>query len=175
MPNSLTHRMEPNPTPTTERPTSHTTQLYDRYVELSSGEQAELRRGTTAAPFWQLLRTIGKHNAHKDDLRNWLLLIQCIAIAGHSKKPSLGNALKQAGYSEARLKRLLEADDDLLPGILRRTARQLKSSGHTGDWNIIRRILFDYKGEGDDARLQLAQDYFTYTPDDETSDADTSN
>lgn len=167
--------MEPNPTPTTKTPTSHTTQLYNRYVELSPGEQAELRRGTIGAPFWRLLHIIGKHNAHKDDLRKWRLIIQCIAIAGHSKETPLGHTLDRAGYSEARLKRLLEADDDLLPGILRRTARQLKSSGHAGNWNIIRRILFDYKGDGDDARLELAQQYFTHTSDDETSYNDTSN
>lgn len=154
---------------------SLTTRLYNEYVHLSNGEQAELRRGTIGGPFWRLLGSIGKQDAHVNDVQKWQLLVRCLAIAGHNSKKPLGNALKQAGYSEARMKRLLESDADALPGMLRRTARQLKSAGHTGDWNIIRRILFDYKGDADKARIKLAQDYFTHSPDENTPSADSSN
>lgn len=160
--------MKTNTTEKTETP-SHTTLLHERYLELSSGEQAELRRGTIGAPFWRLLGAIGKQDARVQDVRKWQLLVQCLAIAGHSDKRELGKALQKAGYSEARMKRLLEADADLLPGILRRTARQLNSTGEKGNWNIVRRILFDYDGDAEEARLKLAQQYFTHTPDDGTS------
>lgn len=135
--------------------------LWQTYEDLSPGEQAELRRGLPSEPFWHLLSRIGKEDAHKDDLRTWRLLIQCIAIAGYSST-AFGVALKKAGYSSARLKRLLEADEDQLPTLLRRTAKQLKSADQKANWNTIRRLLFDYKGEAEEMRLQIAQEYYTY-------------
>jgi len=136
--------------------------LYEVYTNMSSGEQAELRRGTPGEPFWRLLSSIGKADVHTDDLPKWQLIIQCIAISGYSNT-RFGKALKQAGYSQARLKRLLEADDDMLDGILRRTARQLKSANQKANWNDIRRLLFDYKGEdAERMRLRIAQDYYTH-------------
>ena len=144
------------------------------YDDLSRGEQAEVRRGLPSEPFWRMLACIGKEEAPLDDLPTWRLLIQCVAIAGYSKKPAFGVALMRANYSEARLKRLLEADADQLPGILRRTAKQLKSAKQTGNWNTIRRLLFDYEGEAERVRMQIAQEYYTYTDDtsNETSDSD---
>lgn len=109
-----------------------------------------------------MLGYIGKEDTHLDDLPKWRLLIQCVAIAGYSSTP-FGVALKRADYSEARLKRLLEADTSQLPGILRRTAKQLRSADQTGNWNTIRRLLFDYNGEAEQVRLQIAQEYYTYT------------
>lgn len=139
---------------------------------MSPGDQAEVRRGLPSEPFWRMLGSIGKADAHLDDLPTWRLLIQCVAIAGYSSTP-FGVALKRAKYSEARLKRLLEADADQLPGILRRTAKQLKSADQTGNWNTIRRLLFDYKGEAERIRLKIAQEYYTYTDSsNETSDSD---
>jgi len=147
--------------------------LWQIYDDMSPGEQAEVRRGLPSEPFWRMLGYIRKEDAHLDDLPRWRLLIQCVAIAGYSKKPAFGVALKRAKYSEARLKRLLEADADQLPGLLRRTAKQLKSADETGNWNTIRRLLFDYKGEAERMRLKIAQDYYTYTDaSNETSDSD---
>lgn len=108
-----------------------------------------------------MLTYIGKEDAPPDDLWKWRVLIQCVAIAGYESRP-FGAALQEANYSEARLKRLLEADDDLLDGILRRTAKQLNSAGHTGNWDTIRKLLF-FTGDGAESiRLQLAQEYYTY-------------
>lgn len=141
---------------------NQTEALYDVYTNMRSGEQAELRRGTPGEPFWRLLSSVGKADAHTDDLPKWQLIIQCIAISGYSST-RFGKALKQAGYSQARLKRLLEADDDMLDGILRRTARQLKSANQKANWNDIRRLLFDYKGkDAERMRLRIAQDYYTH-------------
>lgn len=141
---------------------NQTEALYDVYTNMRSGEQAELRRGTPGEPFWRLLSSIDKADAHTDDLPKWQLIIQCIAISGYSDT-RFGKALKQAGYSQARLKRLLEADDDMLDGILRRTARQLKSANQKANWNDIRRLLFDYKGkDAERMRLRIAQDYYTH-------------
>lgn len=144
-------------------PPTLTQRLWTACSALGRGDQAELRRGQISEPFWRLLTQIGKEHASTDDLWKWRVLIQCLAIAGYSRKP-LGLALRNAKYSEARFKRLLEAEEDLLPGILRRTAQQLKSAKKTGDWNIIRRLLFDFNGtDAETARLRLAQQFYTYT------------
>lgn len=132
-----------------------------------------MRRGLPSEPFWRLLAYIGREDAHPDDLRRWRLLIQCVAIGGYSgdKRDRFGIALKRVGYSEARLKRLLEAESDLLPGILRRTARQLRSADQPANWNAARKLLF-YTGEhAENARLQIAQQFYTYA-DSSTQDDD---
>lgn len=146
--------------------------LWQIYERLSTGDQAELRRGLPSEPFWRLLGYIGKDDAPPDDLRKWRLLIQCVAI-GHYAHTPFGVALRRADYSDARLKRLLEADDDLLPGILRRTARQLRSANQPANWNAARKLLF-YTGEhAENARLKIAQEFYTYTdPSNEDTDAD---
>jgi CRISPR type I-E-associated protein CasB/Cse2 len=87
-----------------------------------------------------------------------------VAIAGYSRTP-FGVALKEAGYSKARLKRLLEADDEQLPTLLRRTAKQLRSADQKANWNTIRRLLLDYEGEAEEMRLQIAREYYTYDTD----------
>jgi len=135
--------------------------LWQIYEDFGTGDQAELRRGLTSEPFWRLLGCVGEEDADPDELQKWQTLIQCVAIAGY-EDTRFGVALREADYSEARFKRLLEADDDLLPGILRRTAKQLKSADETGNWDTIRKLLF-FTGDGAESiRLQLAQEYYTY-------------
>jgi CRISPR system Cascade subunit CasB len=135
--------------------------LANMYDGMSPGAQAEVRRGTPSEPFWRMLAVIDREEERDERLRKWQVLIQCVAIAGYEDM-KFGVALQKADYSEARFKRLLEADDDLLPGILRRTAKQLKSAGHTGNWDTIRKLLF-FTGDGAESiRLQLAQEYYTY-------------
>ena len=131
------------------------------YDGMSPGAQAEVRRGTPSEPFWRMLAVIDREEERDERLRKWQVLIQCVAIAGY-EDTRFGVALREADYSEARFKRLLEADDDLLPGILRRTAKQLKSADETGNWDTIRKLLF-FTGDGAESiRLQLAQEYYTY-------------
>jgi CRISPR type I-E-associated protein CasB/Cse2 len=146
--------------------------LWQIYEGLSPGDQAELRRGLPSEPFWRLLAYIGREDAHPDALRKWRLLIQCVAISGYADT-YFGVALQRAEYSEARLKRPLEAEGDLLPGILRRTARQLRGADQPANWNAARKLLF-YTGEhAENARLRIAQQYYTYTDDDASSPNDT--
>ena len=135
--------------------------LANMYDGMSPGAQAEVRRGTPSEPFWRMLAVIDREEERDERLRKWQVLIQCVAIAGYEDM-KFGVALQKADYSEARFKRLLEADDDLLPGILRRTAKQLKSADETGNWDTIRKLLF-FTGDGAESiRLQLAQEYYTY-------------
>jgi CRISPR type I-E-associated protein CasB/Cse2 len=131
------------------------------YDGMSPGAQAEVRRGTPSEPFWRMLAVIDREEERDERLRKWQVLIQCVAIAGYEDM-KFGVALQKADYSEARFQQALEARHDLLPGILRRTAKQLKSAGHTGNWDTIRKLLF-FTGDGAESiRLQLAQEYYTY-------------
>jgi len=110
-----------------------------------------------------MLASVGvERDPDPEKLSKWRLLIQCMAIAGHSRTP-FGLALKQAEYSEARLKRLLEADDEQLSTLLRRTAKQLAGAAQKADWNAVRKLLF-YDGDfAEHIRLKIAQQYYTYT------------
>lgn len=136
--------------------------LWQMYERLGNADQAELRRGLPSEPFWRMLSYIGRDDPHEDDLPKWRILIQCVAIAGYSST-SFGVALKEAGYSKARLKRLLEADDEQLPTLLRRTAKQLRSAGQSANWNAARKLLFYDGDNAEKARLRIAQQYYTYT------------
>jgi len=108
-----------------------------------------------------MLDSVGEEREpDSEKLSKWKVLIQCIAIAGYSGTP-FGLALKRADYSEARLKRLLEADGDQRSTLLRRTAKQLKSADQKANWNTIRRLLFN-EDETEEVRLQIAQEYYTY-------------
>jgi len=151
---------------------NYTHALSQIYQSLSKGEQAELRRGQPSAPFWRMLTHIGKADASTEKLRKWRLLIQLITIADYDSTP-FGFALQEADYSEARLKRLLEAGDDQLPGLLRRTAKQLQSAGQGANWNTARRLLFGYDRE--DVRLQIAKEYYTYSTTSSSNEDDSSH
>lgn len=149
------------------------------YERLGNGEQAELRRGLPSEPFWRLLGHIGKEDAHEDDLPKWRTLVQCIAIAGYENTPfgvalwrmgASGKRPEQPGYSKQRLKRLLEADDDQLPTLLRRTAKQLASADQKANWNAVRKLLFYDSDHAERIRLKIAQQYYTYTSDSNQDD-----
>ncbi len=142
------------------------------YERLGNGDQAELRRGLPSEPFWRMLGYIGREDVHEDDLSKWQTLIQCIALSGYEGTP-FGVALwrmgaseerpEQPGYSKQRLKRLLEADDDQLPTLLRHTAKQMRSADQSANWNAARKLLFYDGDSAEKARLRIAQQYYTYT------------
>jgi CRISPR type I-E-associated protein CasB/Cse2 len=128
------------------------------YQGLSNGEQAELRRGRLSEPFWRGLNQIGEADASPERVQKWRVLFQLVALGGYSET-DFGRALYQADYSEARLNRLLEADEQL-PDLLRRTARQLASADQPANWDAARKLLF-YKGEyAEQIRIRIAQDYY---------------
>lgn len=140
----------------------------DFYQGLSNGDQAELRRGRLSEPFWRALDHIGKADAPPDRVQKWKVLFQLVALGGFSET-DFGKALYQADYSEARLNRLLEAEEQL-PDLLRRTARQLASADQPPNWDAARKLLF-YEGEyAEKIRIRIAQDYYGTRFTDNSSD-----
>lgn len=109
----------------------------------SNGELAELRRVHPDAPFtpalWKILLTYQDDDPHRgqpEHERRWAAVFgaMALAIGQHSAAAPLGRALANAGWSELRLVRLLEAPDDELFETLRRMARFVSSRGEALDW-----------------------------------------
>jgi len=138
---------------------SITTRAYRSFQRLSSGDQAQLRRGSAGAEaFWRILYDIGEMDGRAD---LWRALLVAIAHAErHDPGVPFGKALAEARWSKARFVRLMEADQDALKTALRRCAQYLNSKNQAANWNHARKLLF-YTGEyAEDIRLQISRDYY---------------
>jgi hypothetical protein len=138
-----------------------------------TGSLAALRRLRPEAPdgaaFWWL---VAEHapSAFQDDRAASALatVIQGMAIAHPFHLPlsgrrRLGEALAEAGVSEARLLRLLRLARRELPEELRRLARLMAVKGEAGrfDWSDAFALLFWAEHEvGERERRAVARDYY---------------
>jgi CRISPR system Cascade subunit CasB len=141
---------------------------------LSSGERATLRRVDPECPVTPALwRVLGQtHQLAPDGLteeqkrrweRRWGLLILGMAhVPGlHRYEVPLGAALAQAGWSEMRFVRLMEADAKALPVLIRRMAQYLASKEQPANWDDVRQLLFSVDRDyGEDVRLRIARSYY---------------
>jgi CRISPR system Cascade subunit CasB len=79
----------------------------------------------------------------------------------HDYDTPLGEALAMAGWSEVRFVRLMEADAETLPVLLRRMAQYLASKEQRANWDDVRRLLFTTDPDrADDVRLNIARTYY---------------
>ncbi len=139
---------------------------------LSTGEIATLRRVDPECPVTPALwRVLGQTRqldaptwiAQADWERRWGLLILGMAhVPGlHRYEVSLGDALARAGWSEMRFVRLMEADADALPVLIRRMAQYLASKEQPANWDDVRQLLFSVDRDyGEDVRLRIARSYY---------------
>ena len=139
---------------------------------LSNADQAALRRidpDTPVTPtLWKVLFDLDQDEAPDGfDQTTWeqrwaTLLMGMAHCAGlHDYEVSLGRALAEAGWSETRFVRLLEADDETLPVLLRRMAQYLASKQQPANWDDVRQLLFVQSGEAaEDVRLRVARPYY---------------
>lgn len=139
-----------------------------------TGPLAVLRRldpaGALAEPV--LHRLLARHVAEEgpETLRAWALLTHCMALAApeaHRGGAPLGAALFEAGFSEGRLARLLEARGRDMLVVLPRTIRFLVARGQAldpvGAWMLLRPTLLDRPGDAEraeTARTRVARDYY---------------
>ena len=141
---------------------------------LSNGDRAALRRINTDAPvtpaLWKVLHHLGipepdpKYDTSEDrHERNWGLLLMGMAhCAGlHDYDVPLGKALALAGWSELRFTRLMEADDETLPKLLRRMAQYLASKDQAANWADVAYLLFSNGEAAHDTRLRIARAYYS--------------
>ena len=70
-------------------------------------------------------------------------------------------ALAETGWSETRFVRLMEADEDTLPVLIRRMAQYLASKQQAANWDDVRQLLFVQFGDAaEDVRLRIARPYY---------------
>lgn len=79
----------------------------------------------------------------------------------HQPERRLGYALVDAGFSELRFARLLQADADQLVDELPLLARFLAAKGVPADWSAAARLMLSAgRADEDDTRRHLARDYY---------------
>lgn len=146
--------------------------LHPEEGSLPSGDRAALRRIDLDAPvtptLWKVLFALDQDDApdwisENRWERRWAALLMGMAhCAGlHDYDVPLGQALAEAGWSETRFVRLLEADDETLMVLLRRVAQYLASKQQPANWDDMRGLLFYQSGDtAEDIRLSIARSYY---------------
>ena len=146
--------------------------LHPENRKLSSGERAELRRANLKSPvtptLWKVLIELEQHESPpKVPARTWerrwaALLVGMSYCAGlHDYDVSLGQALATAGWSEGRFVRLMEADEEALPYLIRRVAQYMASKAQRANWDHVRQLLFSVSSSHrEDVRLDISRDYY---------------
>ncbi|MCB1776421.1 MAG: type I-E CRISPR-associated protein Cse2/CasB [Candidatus Competibacteraceae bacterium] len=96
----------------------------------------------------------------------WQVLLAGLALMGtsaHRPDRSVGQVLAEHRYSEARLERLLAAQDEVLYTLTLRVARFLAAKGESVNWLDLARLLLTQDREKREAvRLQIAGDYYRH-------------
>lgn len=144
---------------------------------LPNGDRAALRRVNPEAPvtpaLWKVLHGLNipgpdpqystSEAAVAQYERNWGLLLMGMAhCAGlHDYDVPLGKALALAGWSELRFTRIMEADDETLPKLLRRMAQYLASKDQAANWADVAFLLFTRGDGGHKVRLRIARAYYS--------------
>ncbi len=139
---------------------------------LSNGDLAQLRRTSAANPYtpalWKVLLThvppswtAGPKQDEKE--RFWATLLQGMAMTAglHDPHTPLGRALVQAGWSELRFVRLMQARGDGLVKEVRRLASFLASKSQMADWSDVAQLLLNQEGEwAEHHRRRIARKYY---------------
>ena len=146
--------------------------LHPETGSLPTGEQAALRRTSPDRPvtpaLWKVLLALDQGEApdwirQKKWEQRWAILLMGMAhCAGlHDYDMPLGQALAEAGWSEVRFVRLMEADEETLPTLVRRMAQYLASKQQPANWDDVRRLLFSQGSDyAEDVRLRIARSYY---------------
>ncbi len=139
----------------------------------SAGDVAALRRMSDGQPapiaFWRIAETelggvIPEAGPASTPLEHrWRAILTCAAVLKglHAPNVRLGTGLARAGFSEARLERLLRARGAAVNDSAIATARFLASKGQSanlGDLALI--ILSDGRSDEDSVRRKTARAFF---------------
>lgn len=147
---------------------AQTTALIARVLgdgDFPTGDRAKLKRWSPGdPPSLALYRFAFRHlpEGWEQRYEAWTTLTTAIAIMcpdPHRPDVSLGRALANAGYAEARLERLLAAEDGTLRTLLLRSARFLRSKNVACNCTDFARLL-NLQGDPPKARMRIARDYF---------------
>lgn len=168
----------PAPGDDTPRPTARSIAraIVGDLRKASPGDLAQLRRGAAySSVFWRLYtQHVDRHTTPRwllDESR-WLVATVILANglrAGergaratgiYSPRVHLGSALASAGFSEARLARLLRARDTQLASEAERAARMLAAKNQEADLVQLVELLFTRPDRTEPVRLGIARSYY---------------
>ncbi len=137
---------------------------------LPTGERAALRRMVpTQAPPLTFYRFALRHldagwDADAELRKDWITIVAGLALMSpnaHRPDRRLGTALAEAGYSEARLERLLAADGDTRRTLLLRAARFLAAKGSACNWvDAAQLLLTRAPDKREQIQRRIAKDYY---------------
>jgi CRISPR system Cascade subunit CasB len=107
-----------------------------------AGDRAALKRHAPGQPppmaFYRLwLRHLGTDLPGEHQTQAWALIVWGLCLIGdkaHRADVPLGKALAEQGYSEARLERLLAADEEVQLDLMASAVRFLASKGTGFNW-----------------------------------------
>lgn|SRR5690554_6233312 len=138
--------------------------------QFPTGDRASLRRMSLDQPLpMTFYRFAHRHLPEDWELRwqDWVTLVAGMAIMSpkaHRPDRGLGRALAEAGYSEARLERLLAAEGDTRRLLLLRVARFASAKGTPFNWTDAARLLFTMESEKrENLHRQIARDFYAST------------
>ncbi len=134
-----------------------------------AGDVANLRRasGAWSPAFWRLLFECvpEKWRTTSSQESRWAtvaaMLATCVGL--HVPQSRAGQALAEAGWSELRLVRLLEARGDQLEPMIRQVAQYLASKQQRCNFTDIAALVIyqdDAKPAAEDARMAVARNYY---------------
>lgn len=135
----------------------------------SSGDRAALKRlAPDRPPSLAFYRFCFLHlpEGWQNNLGAWQTLLAGLALMGtqpHRLDRPVGQALAEHRYSEARLERLLVAQDDVLYTLTLRLARFLAAKGESVNWLDLANLLLTKDHDKQQAvRLKIAGDYYRH-------------
>lgn len=132
-----------------------------------TGERAALRRLDPNGPAnLSFYRFAFRHLPQNWEGRqpDWMTLVAGIALMcphSHRHDQPAGQVLAESGYAEARLERLLSAEDDMLRTLLLRAARFLAAKKQACNWGDLAWLLLATEPDRrENARLNIARAYY---------------
>lgn len=144
--------------------------LAKRLAHLGNGPCAELRRLRAdaddrwrSATFYRIYAdTIApQHTGTEQHESQWAMILAGLARLPHQSGKNVGATLAEHGFSERRVVRLLDADDDHLPTELRATVSFLTAKGSAVNWiSLADLVLSNGTDRRDDVRRKIAAAYY---------------
>jgi CRISPR system Cascade subunit CasB len=135
-----------------------------------TGERAALRRMSPGQPpplvFYHFAFNYLPEN-WEHNMTDWMTLVAGIALMSpnaHQANRGVGIALAKAGFSEARLERLLMSEGNTRRLLLLRAARFLNAKISPCNWTEFARLLFVKNEESRDIlHRHIARDFYQHT------------
>lgn len=136
-----------------------------------NADRAALKRHATGQPpplaFYRLwLRYLNDELPSENQTQAWALIAWGLALMGrnaHRPDRPLGRTLAEAGYSEARLERLLQAPDDVRFELFTSAVRFMAAKGEGFDWCDAARLLLTTDAEKrEQIHRRIAADFYRH-------------